>query len=250
MMLKAADPEFSSIGGFTLTLAGLSQMVCLVAAAMIIERTSKLRAAEIAAMPDDQEVLHHEQAAEAQNALKERATKWSKVPCGMRLILVLAAGCATVATLIFAAKGSACFESVEVTTDLSLAPILNKPLNVIKAPYGYIALGAEAVATVLLFMFGKWQSSATKAQAKLEAANPRAALADADDEDEETAPLSALGLEVEKQGGSASVGVGADEDKDPAKVAQTKMAQRRESMETPPGSPSHASRDGAVVHHA
>lgn len=150
MMLKSSDPEFSSIGGFTLTLAGLSQMCCLVAAAMIIERTSTLRADEIAAMPNDEEVLRHEQAAEENRRRKERATQWSEVPTFMRLVLLLAAFCATVATIIFAGKGSSCFESVEVITDLSLPPINNNALNVIKAPYGYVALGSEAAALVLV----------------------------------------------------------------------------------------------------
>jgi hypothetical protein len=63
MLLKASDPDFSSLGGFTLTLATCAQFLSAVAALMVIETTMKNRTAEIEPTPEnplDEEVAKHE----------------------------------------------------------------------------------------------------------------------------------------------------------------------------------------------
>ena len=103
MLLKSGDESYQTISGFTLTLAASAQLLSAVAAGMVIETCTKTRAAEIAPSPEnplDEEVKAHEDAAEEHKKLVAKATAWKRVPWLVRILLLLAALSAQVATIL------------------------------------------------------------------------------------------------------------------------------------------------------
>lgn len=163
--LLKTDSSWVAIQGFTLALAAMGQSITLVAALVEIEKTRKTHATEIEGMEDDREVKELDEQVQREAKAMEKATEWGRVPFFAKLLLVLAAGSMMVATTLF--MYFACFERVEVTTDLELLedhldPEHKMPmsLSIITKPYGYIACAAEVLAWFLNFLFGCWASKA------------------------------------------------------------------------------------------
>lgn len=170
-MLKT-DSSWVAIQGFTLALAAMGQTLTAVAALVEIEKAKKLKKAQIAAIPDDEQVKELDVKKQQYHEAMLKATEWKNLKMPLKLILLLAAGSMMVATTLF--MQFVCFESVEVTSDLAvldkhLDPDGNTPLavSIITHPYGYIALAAELAAWVLNYLFGCWASHATNKELAL-----------------------------------------------------------------------------------
>jgi hypothetical protein len=169
--LLKTDSSWVAIQGFTLALAAMGQSITLVAALVEIEKTRKTHAQEIKDTPDDEEVKLLDEQVQREADARLKATQWTKVPAFFKLVLLMAAVSMMVATGLF--MNFACFETVEVTTDLKqledhLDPDHELPMSIsiITRPYGYIACAAELLAWVLNYLFGCWASKATARELK------------------------------------------------------------------------------------
>eukprot|EP01062_Namystynia_karyoxenos_P015959 TRINITY_DN15827_c0_g4_i1.p1 TRINITY_DN15827_c0_g4~~TRINITY_DN15827_c0_g4_i1.p1 ORF type:complete len:1169 (+),score=366.64 TRINITY_DN15827_c0_g4_i1:386-3892(+) len=169
-MLKAdSGGTWESLASVFQVLASGAQATCTFAALSAIATTVEGHEEDIGppplgkGVPDDEEVKKEDDAAARAQNILDYATRWGVVPSLWRGILGLSAILMWLSFVIFAFNGSACWEAVQVTTDMDGEPLNGNLLNIIKMPLGYGGLALHFAALILYKIFKCWVGRAVRA---------------------------------------------------------------------------------------
>ena len=136
-----------------------AQTGALVLAMYFVEGVAAHKANELRAFADDHEVLELEKRKARQSRVYRERTQWSRVPCLMRLVLVLGMACVTLSMYAVQFAGGVCFRVFAVNGKIDLpysqGGLAGNAANIVK-PLGKFALYLFAFGLVLTTIFVKW----------------------------------------------------------------------------------------------
>ena len=152
---------WQSLGGVTLAVAALVQMMALVAAGHFIERAAAEHEEELRGRAPDRAVLALEEEDRHNQEVRERATRWERVPALARLVLALGATAAAVTCYAVQLGGSYCFAEFEVTDSID-AKLGGSWTNILLRPWGTYAALIFGGSLVCLLLFNLWAGCAVR----------------------------------------------------------------------------------------
>lgn len=159
LMLKAGEsPQLGAAASAMLFIASLVQGGCLMAALVAIQDTAVQYKDELMAEPMDEEVLALDKVEEVKATLQHKCTHWTVLPKWVKGLLISEFVLMKVSLVMFVFAGDSCFYDVEVTTDITLAPLYGDALQLVR-PLGRIGFAIHFSAVLLhYFVFKRWAS--------------------------------------------------------------------------------------------
>uniref|UniRef100_A0A6T8PNN1 Uncharacterized protein n=1 Tax=Hemiselmis andersenii TaxID=464988 RepID=A0A6T8PNN1_HEMAN len=167
-LLKANEGSYwGTLAGAFSTASAMMFSAASIGFAVVLERVTTNRKADLDAIPDDPKVAKLDRIQEKKQQIMDEVTDWRVVPFLFKLILVMSVVFMWCATMVFALSGDEAFEEVNLTTDYRLPPLNGEMSNLIKRPLGLLGCGLEAVALVLFFAFGFYASTQASTRLKM-----------------------------------------------------------------------------------
>ena len=156
-LLKTSEGGlWGPVSSVTLAVAGLSQLVSLLAAMYYISETAEEHYEELAAMPDDEEVAEADRLAAEKVAITLARQSWfsADFPFWMRLLLVSGAFAMSACVYILAIAGDQAFVPFAVNDSVD-DKLAGNVANIIK-DLGWACIGLLGYTVLVIIIFGRW----------------------------------------------------------------------------------------------
>merc|ERR1711871_1744145 len=157
LQLRRAEGDmWATLANVGFAMAALTQGSATSLCTYYIFDTADKRRAELEAMPDDEDVKALEEKSAREAAFYAAATDWkTKVPAGIKFVLILASLLCGSFFFLSTLLGSQCWVKVDVAGPISGKPLQGDWFGWIK-PTGYVAIGLYAAGVVFMRIFQKW----------------------------------------------------------------------------------------------
>ena len=156
---KSEGPQWESIAKVAMASMVVAQTGALVLAMYFVEGVAAHRASELRAFADDHEVLELEKRKERQSRVYRQRTQWSRLPCLMKMVLILGMACVTLSMYAVQFAGGVCFRVFAVNGKIDRpyeqGGLAGSAANIVK-PLGKYALYLFGAGLVLTTVFVKW----------------------------------------------------------------------------------------------
>jgi len=159
-----AQPEYETVSKVAIMGGLLSQAGALMTALYYINREISKRGKEIQdhiRANLDVDVFNAEKLAELKSARRKEVCRWQLLPLWMKLDLLCGYLTMTISCWFFGMFGNMCWEDYQVTDNFK-TKLNGKLFNIVKSPWGWVALGLFFVSSVNYTVSRYWISARVK----------------------------------------------------------------------------------------
>jgi len=165
-LLNLSGSTYQSLSSLAVALSGATQGGALLAAGLYIDKELSEKGEELRAEPADEAVAAIEAKSLRRKLAYQGATQWSRVPCPLKLLLVVSALAMTAGCYVLLIFDSKCFLSVALTDDFYTGPLKGNFVNLVLFPMGHSVLIGYGVSFLILVLWKLWCKCAVSSAMK------------------------------------------------------------------------------------
>eukprot|EP00970_Alexandrium_tamarense_P018468 scaffold13340_cov212-Alexandrium_tamarense.AAC.23 len=147
-------PWAGTVSTITASFTAIVQFGSMVVAAYYLEQTADKRAADVEALPIDEEVKEADDKADHIRQCYKEATQWDTAPFFAKMFMRISLSCIIVSSYMVQLFSSRCFTTHSLTD--SIDDNLNGNAANLFLPLGWVAVGLFCTSCLFLYLFQQW----------------------------------------------------------------------------------------------
>jgi hypothetical protein len=147
-------PWAGTMSTITASFTAIVQFGSMVVAAYYLEQTADKRAADVEALPIDEEVKEADDKADRIRQCYKEATQWDTAPFFAKMFMRISLSCIIVSSYMVQLFSSRCFTTHSLTD--SIDDNLNGNAANLFLPLGWVAVGLFCTSCLFLYLFQQW----------------------------------------------------------------------------------------------